>query len=83
MNNRLFYQGAPAAQDGTGTLQVSWRFCLATGWHNVDAPGIDPGITVVMAEELRSRQICETPMKNQECARAMQLARFHCAEAAG
>jgi hypothetical protein len=44
--------------------------------------GIDQGVSVVMAENLRSGLVWSTFMSNPECARAMQLAGFHSAEAA-
>ncbi|MFZ1938797.1 MAG: glucoamylase family protein [Terracidiphilus sp.] len=52
-------------------------FHLAANWYNPDVLGIDQGISVLMAENLRSGFVWQTFMRNQECASAMQLAGFH------
>jgi len=43
-------------------------------WYNTDCLGIDLGISVLMAENLRTGLIWSTFMSNPECANAMQLA---------
>jgi hypothetical protein len=45
-------------------------------WYNADVLGIDQGISVLMAENLRSQFVWETFMKNPEPARALQLCGF-------
>jgi hypothetical protein len=47
-----------------------------TGWVNPDVIGIDVGITVLMAENLRSGMVWETFMKNPEAYQAMEKAGF-------
>jgi hypothetical protein len=51
-------------------------FHPAANWYDPDVLGIDQGISVVMAENLRSGFVWKTFMRNPECARAMQLAGF-------
>jgi hypothetical protein len=51
-------------------------FHPAADWYDPDVLGIDQGITVVMAENLRSGLIWKTFMQNPECVRAMKLAGF-------
>lgn len=46
-------------------------------WYNADVLGIDQGIGVLMAENLRSGFVWETFMKNPEALRALQLCGFH------
>jgi hypothetical protein len=45
-------------------------------WVNPDVLGIDLGIGVLMAENLRSELVWETFMRNAEPERAMQLVGF-------
>ncbi len=45
-------------------------------WYNPDVLGIDLGIGVIMAENLRSELVWQTFMRNAEADRAMQLAGF-------
>ncbi len=52
-------------------------FHPAANWYDADVLGIDQGISVLMAENLRSRLVWSTFMRNRECARAMQLVGFH------
>ena len=52
-------------------------FHPAADWYDPDVLGIDQGISVLMAENLRSGLVWETFMRNPECARAMRLAGFH------
>jgi hypothetical protein len=51
-------------------------FHPAANWYNPDVLGIDLGIGVVMAENLRSQMVWKTFMRNAETERAMQLAGF-------
>jgi hypothetical protein len=46
-------------------------------WYNPDILGIDQGIGVLMAENLRSQFVWQTFMDNPEAARAMKLCGFH------
>lgn len=52
-------------------------FHPAANWYDPDVLGIDQGISVIMAENLRSGLIWQTFMRNRECAVAMQRAGFH------
>jgi len=52
-------------------------FHPAANWYDPDVLGIDQGISVLMAENLRSGLIWSTFMSNKECAHAMELAGFH------
>jgi hypothetical protein len=47
-----------------------------TGWYDSDCVGIDTGITLVMAENLRSGFVWTTFMRAIEAQRGMQLAGF-------
>jgi hypothetical protein len=51
-------------------------FHPAANWYDPDVIGIDQGISVVMAENLRSGFVWQTFMRNHECTRAMHLAGF-------
>ena len=51
-------------------------FHPAAGWYNPDVLGIDLGIGVLMAENLRSELVWDTFMRNAESTRAMQLVGF-------
>lgn len=51
-------------------------FHPAANWYNPDVLGIDLGIGVLMAENLRSELVWNTFMRNPEAERAMQLAGF-------
>jgi hypothetical protein len=46
-------------------------------WFNPDVIGIDLGISVLMAENLRSEFVWQTFMRNADADRAMHLAGFH------
>ncbi len=48
-----------------------------TNWYDSDVIGIDTGITMLMAENLRSGFVWETFMRNGEAVRGMQKAGFH------
>jgi hypothetical protein len=52
-------------------------FHPAANWYDPDVIGIDQGISVVMAENLRSGLVWDTFMRNPECISAMQRAGFH------
>jgi hypothetical protein len=52
-------------------------FHPAANWYDADVLGIDQGISVVMAENLRSGLVWSTFMRNRECVSAMQRAGFH------
>ena len=52
-------------------------FHPAANWYDPDVLGIDQGISVVMAENLRSGLVWKTFMRNPECVNAMQKAGFH------
>jgi hypothetical protein len=58
-----------------------YGFCDAlhpqVGWYDPDVLGIDLGISVVMAENLRSGLIWQTFARNPEVGVAMQKAGFH------
>ncbi len=47
-----------------------------TGWNATDVIGIDTGITMLMAENLRTGFVWSTFMKNPEARRGLQLAGF-------
>lgn len=47
-----------------------------TNWYDTDVIGIDVGITMLMAENVRSGFVWETFMKNPEARRGMNLAGF-------
>jgi hypothetical protein len=47
-----------------------------THWYDLDVVGIDTGITMVMAENLRTGFVWDTFMKNPEARRGMERAGF-------
>jgi hypothetical protein len=47
-----------------------------TGWYDHDVVGIDTGITLLMAENLRTGFVWDTFMKNAEARRGMERAGF-------
>jgi hypothetical protein len=47
-----------------------------TGWYDTDVVGIDVGITLLMAENLRTGFVWETFMKNVEAQKGMERAGF-------
>jgi len=51
-------------------------FHPAANWYDPDVLGIDQGISVIMAENLRSGFVWDTFMRNPETAKAMQKAGF-------
>jgi hypothetical protein len=52
-------------------------FHPAANWYDPDVLGIDQGISVIMAENLRSGLVWSTFMRNREAVVAMQRAGFH------
>lgn len=52
-------------------------FHPAANWYDPDVLGIDQGISVIMAENLRSGLVWNTFMRNRESVNAMQRAGFH------
>jgi hypothetical protein len=69
-------------------LQLNWEsqawgrygfvdaFHPAANWYCTEVLGIDQGISVLMAENLRTGLVWDTFLSNPECALAMQLAGF-------
>jgi hypothetical protein len=51
-------------------------FHPSANWYDPDVLGIDQGISVLMAENLRSSLVWDTFMRNPECAQAMKLVGF-------
>ena len=51
-------------------------FHPAAGWYDRDVLGIDQGISVLMAENLRTSFVWDVFMTNPEPVQAMQLAGF-------
>jgi hypothetical protein len=51
-------------------------FHPAADWYDPDVLGIDQGISLLMAENLRTGFVWNTFMRNPECSRAMRLAGF-------
>ncbi|MGP8253191.1 MAG: glucoamylase family protein [Terracidiphilus sp.] len=51
-------------------------FHPSANWYDTDVLGIDQGISVLMAENLRTGLIWSAFMSNPNCVRAMQLAGF-------
>jgi len=82
--------GLPAAGDhsrpahGAGKIrrkslaQIRFRRRLQSlsNWYNADVLGIDAGITLLMAENVRTGFVWEQFMKNDEARRGMQIAGF-------
>jgi hypothetical protein len=52
-------------------------FHPAANWYDRDCIGIDQGISVLMAENLRSGLVWQIFMSNPEPANAMQMVGFH------
>ena len=52
-------------------------FHPAANWYDPDVLGIDQGISVLMAENLRSGLVWDTFMHNPESVIAMRRAGFH------
>jgi hypothetical protein len=62
--------------EGWGKYSFVDAFNPLTGWYDTEVPGIDLGITMVMAENHRTGLIWETFMKNTEAQTAMRKAGF-------
>ncbi len=67
------YDHFPGARCRYGFVNA---FNPLTGWYDTDVIGIDTGITMLMAENLRSGFVWETFMKNPEAQRGMAIAGF-------
>lgn len=52
-------------------------FHPAANWYDTDVVGIDQGISVLMAENLRTGMVWKTFMHNREAERGMKLTGFH------
>lgn len=52
-------------------------FHPSANWYDPDVLGIDQGISVLMAENLRSELVWKTFMRNRESTNAMRRAGFH------
>ncbi|MGB6693206.1 MAG: glucoamylase family protein, partial [Terracidiphilus sp.] len=63
-------------QRAWGRYGFTDAFHPAADWYDNDVLGIDQGISVLMAENLRTGFIWSTFMSNPECAQAMRLVRF-------
>jgi len=63
-------------QRAWGRYGFTDAFHPTANWYDNDVLGIDQGISVLMAENLRTGLIWSTFMSNPECAQAMRLARF-------
>jgi hypothetical protein len=64
----------PAAWSKYGFVNA---FNPVTNWYDSDVIGIDTGITMLMAENLRTGFVWNTFMKNEEARRGMEKAGFH------
>ncbi|MGA2170368.1 MAG: glucoamylase family protein [Terracidiphilus sp.] len=58
-------------------------FHPSANWYDPDVLGIDQGISVLMAENLRTGLVWSTFMRNPECRNAMQLVGFKAEGSAG
>ena len=58
-------------------------FHPSANWYDPDVLGIDQGISVLMAENLRAGLVWSTFMRNPECRNAMQLVGFKAEGSAG
>jgi hypothetical protein len=64
----------PSAWNKYGFVNV---FNPLNGWYDTDVIGIDTGIILLMAENLRTGFVWETFMKTAEARRGMERAGFH------
>jgi len=67
---------AKSGAQAWGRYGFADAFHPAANWYNPDVLGIDLGISLLMAENLRTGQVWNTFMRNPEITRAMQLAGF-------
>jgi hypothetical protein len=70
---RTIHDRYPSAWSRYGFVDA---FNPLTDWYNSDVVGIDTGITMVMAENLRTGFVWNTFMKNPEAQRGMAVAGF-------
>jgi hypothetical protein len=70
---RTIYDHYPKAWSRYGFVEA---FNPLTDWYDTDVIGIDTGITMLMAENLRTGFVWETFMKSPEAQRGMDLAEF-------
>ncbi len=63
-------------ENAFGRYGMCDAFHPATGWYDADVLGIDLGISMLMAENLRSGLIWHCFMQNEEAVRAMRLCGF-------
>jgi len=68
---------AKYGQQAWGRYGFVDAFNPSANWYNPDVLGIDLGISILMAENLRSELVWQTFMRNPEADRAMHLAGFH------
>jgi hypothetical protein len=61
---------------GWGRYGFVDAFHPAANWYDPDVLGIDQGISILMAENLRSGLVWSTFMRNPECVNAMKLTGF-------
>jgi hypothetical protein len=73
LNSLLGNYGNPA----WGRYGFVDAFHPTANWYDKDCIGIDQGVSVLMAENLRSGLVWNTFMSNPEAVNAMQLAGFH------
>lgn len=70
---RTIFDHYPKAWSRYGFVDA---FNPLTEWYDTDVVGIDTGITMLMAENLRTGFVWETFMKSPEARRGMELAGF-------
>jgi hypothetical protein len=69
-------------QRAWGRYGFTDAFHPSADWYDSDVVGIDQGISVLMAENLRTGFVWEIFMRNRECENAMRAVGFHSTEAA-
>jgi hypothetical protein len=70
---RTIHDHYPGARCRYGFVDA---FNPLTGWYDTDVIGIDVGITMLMAENIRTGFVWKTFMENPEAQRGMELAGF-------
>ena len=68
------YRYAPRTWSRYGFINA---FNPLKGWYDTDVIGIDTGITMLMAENLRTGFVWETFMRSREAQRGLERAGFH------
>ena len=68
------YRYAPRTWSRYGFINA---FNPLKGWYDTDVIGIDTGITMLMAENLRTGFVWDTFMRSREAQRGLQRAGFH------